>query len=529
MPDPRVPGYLGRVLDQNDEPIGTCFQVADRIVATAWHVIADVGAGTVGSDVNVDALNDVPPSLERSRSEERDRQAIPAVVLATDPEHDLALLRLGVALPRIAPSLQPSDGMELAAQISVTGVAAVEDYFQYRFLDALGNWAGGTTRSDSLQLARITSDAVMRGMSGAPVLTSTGSIAGVVSGRYNSQDGWLRDTAWVARTEDLERILIEYADVRVSRREPSEVRGPSNSRSSSRPIAIQDLWFEWLHAAPRSDYLCADISVHNGGSHAALISRVIINCPKSCRFRPIAPPAAANFPTAGFLESSSRTFASLPGPSEEPFLVQRKMSQLIEPNAFDRFELVVEVPRPEGKWTANIYHLEFEFLYNGGGRAVSNGVTIYFPAPPRCPDVESIDTSIKRFVSSVAAIRGEFDRVGVSMGLDPIPWRTLETNAAQAGKVHSTLGRRDIVGKTDVGKSNGTITEAFWRPRYAVAKFIAEHAAQLASLEEILGRDGEVASPDRDTPRPRLESISRVLAFLQQKESKLDEYLRPLA
>ena len=60
----------------------------------------------------------------------------------------------------------------------------------------------------------MTSSAVVPGMSGAPVIRdSDGAVAGVVSGRYNSADGWLAGTVWVARTEDLAVLLDGIADV----------------------------------------------------------------------------------------------------------------------------------------------------------------------------------------------------------------------------------------------------------------------------------------------------------------------------
>ena len=69
-------------------------------------------------------------------------------------------------------------------------------------------WAGGTTRDDQVPLSRVAASAVMRGMSGAPVLTRQPAqagrmVLGVVSARYNSVDGWGRDSVWVARTENL--------------------------------------------------------------------------------------------------------------------------------------------------------------------------------------------------------------------------------------------------------------------------------------------------------------------------------------
>ena len=61
-------------------------------------------------------------------------------------------------------------------------------------------------REDAVPPGRMTAEAVLPGMSGAPVIRdSDGAVAGVVSGRYNSADGWLAGTVWVARTEDLLR------------------------------------------------------------------------------------------------------------------------------------------------------------------------------------------------------------------------------------------------------------------------------------------------------------------------------------
>ena len=62
----------------------------------------------------------------------------------------------------------------------------------------------------------MSSSDVMPGMSGAPVIrTGDGTVAGVVSGRYNSADGWLAGTVWVARTEDLLPLLDGVAEVQV--------------------------------------------------------------------------------------------------------------------------------------------------------------------------------------------------------------------------------------------------------------------------------------------------------------------------
>ena len=62
----------------------------------------------------------------------------------------------------------------------------------------------------------------MRGMSGAPVLADQPGpapvVVGVVSARYNSADGWGRDSVWVARTEDLAPLLAGLGEVTMARR-----------------------------------------------------------------------------------------------------------------------------------------------------------------------------------------------------------------------------------------------------------------------------------------------------------------------
>ena len=61
---------------------------------------------------------------------------------------------------------------------------------------------------DAVPVGRMTADALMPGMSGAAVIRDgDGAVAGVVSGRYNTADGWLAGTVWVARTEDLLPLL----------------------------------------------------------------------------------------------------------------------------------------------------------------------------------------------------------------------------------------------------------------------------------------------------------------------------------
>ena len=199
--DARVPGYLGRVLDGDGDPVGTCFQVAPGVLVTAWHVLDDIGAAAEDARVRIDPL--------------AGGEAFDAAVARMDPLRDLAVLTSAAGLPTVAGPLTATDQMPLRVTVTVTGHAVPDDPgHTYRFLNAPGEWAGGTTRDEAVPLGRMTSSAVVPGMSGAPVICdSDGAVAGVVSGRYNSADGWLAGTVWVARTEDLAVLLDGIAKV----------------------------------------------------------------------------------------------------------------------------------------------------------------------------------------------------------------------------------------------------------------------------------------------------------------------------
>ncbi len=200
-PDTRVPGYLGRVLDAVGAPMGTCFQLAPGLVATAWHVVEAVGAGDVDDVVSVDVL---------AGGEQRD-----ARIVAVDELADLAVLEVARPLPGSVAGLAGTDWVTIGTDIVVTGVSEVDDpAHRFRHLDAPGVWAGSATRDDQVPLGRVESRSVVRGMSGAPVRRLADDVVvGVVSARYNSGDGWLRDTVWVARSERLGALCDGRAEV----------------------------------------------------------------------------------------------------------------------------------------------------------------------------------------------------------------------------------------------------------------------------------------------------------------------------
>ena len=203
-PDQRVAPFLGRVLDEAGVPAGTCFQVCAGVLVTAWHVLDALGIGDVGEVAVVDPLQG--GSSRQARVER------------ADPLHDLAVLITEEPMPGCVAGLTASDEITNTSPVAITGVPVIDDPgHSYRFLEADGRWAGGTTRDDQVPLGRVACRDVMRGMSGAPVLAGE-LVAGVVSARYNSIDGWGRDSVWVARSEDLVPLLAGLGDVAMRRR-----------------------------------------------------------------------------------------------------------------------------------------------------------------------------------------------------------------------------------------------------------------------------------------------------------------------
>ena len=124
-PGARVPGYLGRVLDQAGDPVGTCFQVVPGILVTAWHVLNDIAAAVVGMRVDVDPL--------------AGGDSFAVTVAGLDEVHDLAVLASDTHLGQSAGALVATDTVPLRAEVVVTGHVCLNDPgYRYRSFDAPG-------------------------------------------------------------------------------------------------------------------------------------------------------------------------------------------------------------------------------------------------------------------------------------------------------------------------------------------------------------------------------------------------------
>jgi tetratricopeptide (TPR) repeat protein len=233
------------VLEDDGNPVGTCFQVAPRVLVTAWHVLDAVGAGFEDAEVAVAPLAGGEP--------------FDAAVARVDPPRDLAVLRSQAALPAMTGLLALTDQVRLGSDVTVTGYAAPADPESSHTVSAAsGEWAGGTTREDSTPLGRMTSSTVVPGMSGAPVIRADDhAVVGVVSGRYNTADGWPAGTAWVARTEDLTELLHGIATIQIDVHDLLQARDhlleagdfEDAARITERAVAQLDQGGAWEQAA----------------------------------------------------------------------------------------------------------------------------------------------------------------------------------------------------------------------------------------------------------------------------------------
>ena len=76
-----------------------------------------------------------------------------AAVARVDPVRDLAVLACDARQTAVAGPLTATDQMAVRTPVTATGHAVLEDRDStYRFLTAVGQWAGGTTWNDAIPL-----------------------------------------------------------------------------------------------------------------------------------------------------------------------------------------------------------------------------------------------------------------------------------------------------------------------------------------------------------------------------------------
>ncbi|WP_136313625.1 tetratricopeptide repeat protein [Actinomyces procaprae] len=252
-----VPGYLGVVLNDSDEAVGTCWLVSPGRVVTAAHVLSAVGVNLVQAHAALavpDAAAPVPegnspaPQIRLRQGLSSTAATLRARVLHLDLVLDLALLEVETSAWSAEPArLATTAGIQPGAAVRITGASSRPDPAAERGVTASstsGQWDGWDFYSDiTTELLTVKASGAQPGMSGAPVvLADGGAVIGMVTGRYNSSDGWSRDLVFAVGAESLVRSCGGWLEVELEG-EPrptealqAEIRlGPGDSVTVSCP------------------------------------------------------------------------------------------------------------------------------------------------------------------------------------------------------------------------------------------------------------------------------------------------------
>ena len=188
--------YLARVVAPDGDVVGTAFQVQPGVLVTAWHVLRD----SVAPDP------DDPVKVCRFGSDDD----LVGTVLKVDCEYDLATVRVESPLDASVGELVSTWSLQIGEPLEIQGVAGIEDPGHDRTdVEMPGAWYGRSTQGDII-VGRMNADAVVGGMSGAPVrLKGTDRVVGVVTQRYDSGTSVMEQTAWVALSDDLKRLVAD--------------------------------------------------------------------------------------------------------------------------------------------------------------------------------------------------------------------------------------------------------------------------------------------------------------------------------
>ncbi|WP_211483017.1 tetratricopeptide repeat protein, partial [Actinomyces glycerinitolerans] len=223
-----VPGYLGMVLDDSDQAVGTCWLVSPGKVVTAAHVMEAVGVSLVQARAALAGPDAAAPAAEGNSPAPRIRlrpglssAAAPlgARILHLDLDLDLALLEVDAASWSSEPArLATTAGKQAGAAVRITGVSRRPDTAAERVVTASstsGRWDGWDYYDDrTFELLTVNASGAQPGMSGAPVvLAEGGAVIGMVTGRYNSADGWSRDLVFAVGVESLVRSCGGWLEV----------------------------------------------------------------------------------------------------------------------------------------------------------------------------------------------------------------------------------------------------------------------------------------------------------------------------
>ena len=218
-PEALGPGFIGQVLDGGGATVGTCWLVAPGWVLTAAHVVQAAGADVVAASVAAerafsaaaDRADERAVTLRLKRDLKKTGPVIEGRVRRADTVVDLALVEIdGAAWASPPAELADSEDVKPKEVVVVTGAAELADAREDAALIAsstAGHWDEWGLYENSVRLSKIKASGVLRNMSGAPVIRDKDStVVGLVTGRYNSADGWGRDMVWVVSGRAIEQF-----------------------------------------------------------------------------------------------------------------------------------------------------------------------------------------------------------------------------------------------------------------------------------------------------------------------------------
>ena len=216
-PEALGPGFIGQVLDGGGATVGTCWLVAPGWVLTAAHVAQAAGADVVAASVaaagcdNASRDDGQTVALRLRRGLAETGPVIEGRVRRADTVVDLALVEIDTESWGFAPAgLADSEDVKPEEVVVVTGAAELANAREDAALIAsstTGRWDGWGLYEDSLSLYKIIASGVLRNMSGAPVIRAEDStVVGLVTGRYNSADGWGQGIVWVVGGRAIEQF-----------------------------------------------------------------------------------------------------------------------------------------------------------------------------------------------------------------------------------------------------------------------------------------------------------------------------------
>ncbi|MFC0623262.1 S1 family peptidase [Kribbella deserti] len=195
--------FHGRILDVDGRPVGTCFHLGGGVLATALHVVYQASA---------DGVVRFEPLADSAAGEGTGTAAL----LASDADHDLAILRTATPPSASVELVAMSDDQDSGLPISLTGYALLSSGHSYRIMPSSGRWEGPSKEEGGPATGWVYADGVQPGMSGAPLIRQhDGAVIGVLIDRFETDEIWSAGRVRTARTERLLELLAGHTTVAV--------------------------------------------------------------------------------------------------------------------------------------------------------------------------------------------------------------------------------------------------------------------------------------------------------------------------